>query len=144
MKNFLKALFFVVPYPAAIVYHLILGGFAAFLLVALITFSPATAATYATGLIGGGIFLLIGFLVWRAAQAEPQGVARQRYAAEGKYFSETQAMSGLAVSQYAGKWSRAKEYVTYYQPGLTAPGYWDAVRLHYLEIGGLWSDQVGK
>ncbi len=71
MKNFIKTLFFVVPYPAAILWHLILGGFVAFLLVALIV-SPAAAATYATGGIGGGLALLVGYLVWRQRANTPE------------------------------------------------------------------------
>lgn len=144
MKKFLKSLFFPgVPYPAAIIWHLILGGFVAFLLVLVIS-GQAAATAYSTGIIGGGIGLVAGFLVWLFTREEVAGVTRQRYVAEGKYFNEVQATSGLAVMQYPGKWRAAKEYVSQNQSVRTAPDYWDAVRLHYLEIGGLWSDQVGK
>lgn len=147
MKKLIQFLFFpAVPYPAALLWHLILGGFVAFVLV-LLTQGETAAATYTTGITGGAIGVVAGFMVWLVSRSDTSGtsgVTRMKYAAEGRYFNEAQAKSGLATYHYPGKWNAAKNYVALHHPGLEVSAYWDAVRLHYLELGGLWQDQIAR
>ena len=65
-----------------------------------------------------------------------------KYTAEGKFRNEKQAKADLATCAYAGKWKAAKAYVCRHQDHVLPYSYWDAVRLHFLELGGEWLDQV--
>ena len=67
-----------------------------------------------------------------------------KYTAEGKFRNEKQAKKDLATCAYAGKWKSAKEYVCRHQNHVLPYSYWDAVRLHFLELGGEWLSQVAK
>lgn len=60
------------------------------------------------------------------------------YLAEGKYATEEEATTDLDTCGYAGKWKSAKEYIARQKPSLIGAAYWDAVRLHFLELGGCW------
>ena len=60
------------------------------------------------------------------------------YYAHGRYSTEAEAKEGLDTCGYAGKWKSAKESVSSEKPTLVGPAYWDAVRLHFLELGGCW------
>lgn len=59
-----------------------------------------------------------------------------KYTAEGKFRNEKQAKTDLATCAYAGKWKAAKAYVCRHQDHVLPYSYWDAVRLHFLELGG--------
>ena len=58
------------------------------------------------------------------------------------YTTEAEASADLAIAQYAGKWSRAKDYVTANKPTTSPQQYWEAVREYYLSVGGLRKNQV--
>lgn len=64
------------------------------------------------------------------------------YTAEGKYTTEEEAKSGLAIGTTFGKWQAAKKAIGHPDPDLKSPAEWDAVRWRFLELGGLWLDQA--
>jgi hypothetical protein len=91
---------------------------------------------------------------WRVLTAQEVSLLNQRIAVQangvhkGVYYASTpngpvhanehDASRNLDVRGYAGKWAKAKVYAKGLFPDVTSALHWDAVRLHFLELGGEW------
>ena len=52
-----------------------------------------------------------------------------------------EAERGLAIRHYPGKW-RSAQQIAEREWHITHPKFWETVRLRYLELGGLFVDQL--
>lgn len=65
-------------------------------------------------------------------------VQRQQEAMAVDEELEEQVSADLDICGYAGKWKKAQAYITNQKPDLARPDYWQAVRNHFLELGGCY------
>ncbi|WP_324671074.1 hypothetical protein [Hymenobacter sp. GOD-10R] len=59
----------------------------------------------------------------------------------GKSFEQRESEEGLDLAGYPGKWKHAQAYVAEHVIEANTPGYWDAVRTCFLELGGCYLSQ---